>query len=105
MDRREIQCTIQRRESPKSEPYDQSYLVRTNSFQTVLQLLQNVYNEHDSTLSFRFSCRTGLCSTCTVKINDKPKLTCMTLLKDVEGNELRLSPVSEKRVIRDLFMK
>src|SRR5881227_359207 len=52
-------------------------------------------------LAFRFSCRVGMCGSCAMVVNGRERLTCSTLIKSV-GNELRIEPLRNLTVVRDL---
>lgn len=66
--------------------------------ETVLEALQYVYEEVDSTLLFNYGCRYKVCGKCGIKINGKPSLACDTLLND----GMVLEPLDNLPVIRDL---
>ncbi len=52
-------------------------------------------------LAFRFSCRVGMCGSCAVVVNGRERLACRTLVRTV-GNELRIEPLRNLPVTRDL---
>ncbi len=52
-------------------------------------------------LAFRFSCRVGMCGSCAMVVNGRERLTCSTLVSTV-GSELRLEPLRNLPVVRDL---
>src|SRR5207237_8166200 len=52
-------------------------------------------------LAFRFSCRVGMCGSCAMVVNGRERLTCSTLVNTV-GNKLRLEPLRNLPVVRDL---
>lgn len=52
-------------------------------------------------LAFRFSCRVGMCGSCAMVVNGRERLTCSTLVKDIESN-LRIEPLRNLPVTRDL---
>lgn len=59
---------------------------------TVLDALLYIHKSQDPTLGFRYECRSGICGTCGVMLNDKPVLSCST----------RLDPKIKKNVIKPL---
>lgn len=65
---------------------------------TVLEALQYVYEEIDSTLLFNYGCRYKVCGKCAIKIGGKPGLACDTPLED----SMVLEPLDNFPVIRDL---
>jgi succinate dehydrogenase/fumarate reductase-like Fe-S protein len=54
-----------------------NFKVKLNKGMTVLAVLETIYRERDPTIAFRFSCKTGLCATCSMMINHKPGLSCL----------------------------
>jgi succinate dehydrogenase / fumarate reductase iron-sulfur subunit len=70
----------------------------------VLELL-NLLKEQDPTISYRRSCREGVCGSDGMNINGKNGLACITPLSEVlKGNKLDLRPLPGLPVIRDLVV-
>ena len=65
----------------------------------VLDALFYIKNNIDNTLSFRRSCREGICGSCAMNINGKNTLAC---LKPIESN-ISIFPLPHMPVIRDLI--
>jgi fumarate reductase iron-sulfur subunit len=80
-------------------PHEGMYQIPYQENMTVLEALRRVHAEQDDTLSFRWSCAQGKCGTCTVVLNGRPVLSCLTLL---EPGEAKLEPPRKGRVLRDL---
>jgi len=80
------------------QPTIKKYSVPRLEQGTVLEALQYIYEELDSTLLFSYGCRYQLCGKCTIKINGKPGLACDTILED----GMLLEPLDNFPVIRDL---
>jgi len=73
----------------------------------ILDILTFIKNEMDGTLSYRRSCRHGICGICSVKVNGKAILACKeNVLKLVEtyGTTLTIEPLSIKRAMKDLII-
>lgn len=68
---------------------------------TVLELLKRVQQEHLPDLALSYSCRTGQCGSCTLKINGINRPSCKTM---VEGNALAIEPRDNCTIIRDLVV-
>lgn len=68
---------------------------------SVLDLLFAAQRHHDRTLVFRYSCRIGVCGSCTVRINGREGLACRTRALDA-GAEIHLEPLRYLPVVRDL---
>jgi fumarate reductase iron-sulfur subunit len=70
----------------------------------VLDGLNYIKDELDGTLSYRWSCRMGICGSCGMMINGEPKLTCATFLIDLAPGPVRIEPLANFPVIRDLVV-
>ena len=69
----------------------------------VLDLVHRVQAEHFNDLAVRWNCKAGKCGSCSVEINGKPKLSCMTRLSDYpEGETITVQPLKAFPVMRDL---
>ena len=75
--------------------------VETGPRMTVLDALVAVQSGQDATLSFRYSCRVGMCGTCALKVNGRPAWACRTRLKGL-GDEVTLEPLTNFPVLSDL---
>ena len=87
-----------------SEPHWQEYEVPLRKEWTVLDGLNHVKNEVDTTLSFRWSCRMGICGSCGMTVDGEPKLTCATFLSDYAPGPVTVEPLSNFPVVRDLVV-
>ena len=67
----------------------------------VLDALLKVKNELDSTLTFRRSCREGICGSCAMNIDGQNTLACTKGLDDVKG-DISIYPLPHMPVIKDL---
>ena len=70
----------------------------------VLDGLNHVKDRLDGTLSYRWSCRMGICGSCGMTVNGEPKLTCATFLVDYLPGPVRVEPLRNFPVIRDLVV-
>ena len=67
----------------------------------VLDALIKIKNEVDPTLTFRRSCREGICGSCAMNIDGVNTLACLKPIDEVKG-EVRISPLPHMPVIKDL---
>jgi succinate dehydrogenase / fumarate reductase iron-sulfur subunit len=67
----------------------------------VLDALIKIKNEIDPTLTFRRSCREGVCGSCAMNIDGMNTLACTKSIHDMKG-EVRVSPLPHMHVIKDL---
>jgi succinate dehydrogenase / fumarate reductase iron-sulfur subunit len=67
----------------------------------VLDALIKIKNEIDPTLTFRRSCREGVCGSCAMNIDGVNTLACTQHIGEIEG-EVRIYPLPHMEVIKDL---
>ena len=82
----------------------QEYTVPYRADWVVLDALNYIKDELDGTLSYRWSCRMGVCGSCGMMVNGDPKLTCAAFLRDYYPHTIRVEPLSNFPVIRDLVI-
>lgn len=71
--------------------------------QTVLDVVTYVQRHIDPTLSYRFACRVGVCGSCAMTVNGRPRWTCRThVAKVAGGGRLELGPLANLPVVKDL---
>src|SRR5881397_1807306 len=83
----------------------QEYEVPCPEDWVVLDALNYVKDQLDGTLSYRWSCRMGICGSCGMTVNGEPKLTCATFLTDYAPGPVRVEPLQNFPVIRDLIVE
>jgi fumarate reductase iron-sulfur subunit len=88
----------------EEEPRYQRYEIPFREDSVVLDGLNYIKDHLDGTLSYRYSCRMGVCGSCGMMVNGQPKLTCATFLKDYYPNPVRVEPLAHFPVIRDLVI-
>ena len=84
------------------EPRDVQYALDVEKGMTVLDGLHKIKETQEPGLSFRFSCRMGVCGSCAMLINGKPTLACNTQILDVSESSLTVAPLPNFNIIRDL---
>ncbi len=67
----------------------------------VLDALLKIKNELDSTLTFRRSCREGVCGSCAMNIDGTNTLACVKFIDEVKG-DVRIYPLPHMAVVKDL---
>jgi len=85
-------------------PTTQSYVVPYREDWVVLDALNHIKDQMDGTLSYRWSCRMGVCGSCGMMVNGTPKLTCAAFLRDYYPQEIRVEPLVNFPIIRDLVI-
>ena len=67
----------------------------------VLDALIKIKNEIDPTLTFRRSCREGICGSCAMNMEGSNGLACTTAIEDIKG-DVRITPLPHMEVVKDL---
>ncbi len=79
------------------------YTVPARESQTVLDIVTYIQRRLDPSLSYRFSCRVGMCGSCAMTVNGKARWTCRTHASLVtENGKLEIAPLKNLPVIKDL---
>ncbi|MBS7632081.1 succinate dehydrogenase iron-sulfur subunit [Candidatus Bathyarchaeota archaeon] len=99
-----VELTISRFDPETGKHYTSSYKVPVRKGTTLLEALMYIKDNLDGTLTFRHSCRMGICGSCAVNVNGKPMLACYTQVLDLKENRLLIEPLSNMRVIKDLVV-
>jgi succinate dehydrogenase (ubiquinone) iron-sulfur subunit len=100
-----VSVEIYRWSSNENEkPYIQTYkLDAKNCAPMVLDALLKIKNEQDPTLSFRRSCREGICGSCAMNIDGTNTLACLKPISEsVTGGKIKIYPLPHLPVIKDL---
>lgn len=89
-------------EVKNSKPYTQIYSIDLKSCgPMVLDALIKIKNEQDSTLTFRRSCREGICGSCAMNIDGVNTLACLSKI-DIYKNKTNIYPLPHMLIIKDL---
>src|SRR5579859_2121294 len=86
------------KENPRFDTYE---LDMDHCGPMVLDALIKIKNEIDSTLTFRRSCREGICGSCAMNIDGKNALACISACADVK-HDITIYPLPHLPVIKDL---
>lgn len=92
------------RPEKESEPTFQFYEVPFRNDWVVLDALNYVKDNLDGSLSFRWSCRMGVCGSCGMMVNGTPKLTCAAFLSEHVPGPIRVEPLRYFPIMRDLVV-
>ncbi len=100
-----ITITVTRyRPEQEDEPVEQSYDIEFQEDWVVLDGLNHIKDHIDGSLSFRWSCRMGVCGSCGMMVNGEPKLSCAAFLRDYYPGEVRVEPLNNFPIVRDLII-
>ena len=85
------------------KPYISKYNIDLNKTgPMVLDALNKIKNEQDSTLTFRRSCREGICGSCAMNINGTNTLACLTPINKYKN--IKIYPLPHMQVVKDLVV-
>jgi succinate dehydrogenase / fumarate reductase iron-sulfur subunit len=100
----EVELTV-KRYNPEADakPHWQTFEVRVEDDDRVLDALQAVRWHHDGTLAFRFSCAHGVCGSDAMVINGENALACAMLVREA-GDRIKVEPMRGLPVIKDLVV-
>ena len=96
-----LQVTRYRPEQ-EAEPTIQEYEIPFTEDWVLLDALNYIKDEIDGSLSYRWSCRMGICGSCGMMVNGEPKLTCATFVSEYAPGPVRIEPLRYFPIIRDL---
>ena len=84
--------------------HDETYRLDVTRGTTVLDALIRIKNELDGSLTFRYSCRSAICGSCSMTINGGEKLACRTSVrKEWERHGgITVEPLRNLPVLKDL---
>ena len=81
----------------------QNVEVDANEGEVVLDVIHRVQATQMGDLAVRWNCKAGKCGSCSMEINGKPRLACMTRMSSFEeGEEITVTPLRAFPVIKDL---
>jgi succinate dehydrogenase/fumarate reductase iron-sulfur protein len=81
-------------------PYYKEYPFRYEQGMTVLDVVNQIYEEQDATLAYSYCCRNGHCGMCGVTVDSQPVLMC----KQAAAAELVIGPLQNISVKKDLIV-
>ncbi len=86
------------------EPHHDRFPVDVGPRTTVLDALTAIRRSQDPTLTLRHSCFHASCGTCGMKVNDQEVLACVTNVRELGTDEVRVEPLDNAPVISDLVV-
>src|ERR1043165_812950 len=79
----------------------QTFQVPRRAHQTILDVVTEIQRDQDATLSYRFACRVGMCGSCAMIVNGRPRWTCRTRVDQLEAGPIRLEPLRNLPIAKD----
>ena len=101
-----VKLTVMRfRPEQEVEPAFQTYEVPYRKDWVVLDALNYIKDNLDGSLSYRWSCRMGVCGSCGMMVNGEPKLTCASFLSESLPGPIKVEPLRYFPIVRDLVVE
>ncbi|XP_010937480.2 succinate dehydrogenase [ubiquinone] iron-sulfur subunit 3, mitochondrial [Elaeis guineensis] len=92
-------------DKPLHKPFLQSYYVDLSTCgPMVLDLLQKIKAEQDSSLSYRRSCREGICGSCSMNIDGINTVACLKAIDTDPSKATMITPLPHMFVVKDLVV-
>ncbi|KAF0913189.1 hypothetical protein E2562_020355 [Oryza meyeriana var. granulata] len=92
-------------DAPERRPYLQSYHVDLATCgPMVLDVLQKIKAEHDTTLAYRRSCREGICGSCSMCIDGVNTVACLKPVDTDTSSATTVTPLPHMYVVKDLVV-
>ena len=86
------------------KPHYQTYTLKAEPTDRVLDLLEYVKGYTDGTLTFRRSCAHGVCGSDAMRINGRNALACKVLVKDINSDTIVVEPLLGLEIKKDLVV-
>ena len=87
----------------KNNPYLDTFEVDTTKCgPMILDALIKIKDEVDSTVTFRRSCREGICGSCAMNIDGKNTLACIKHISEIKSKTINIYPLPHMKIIKDL---
>lgn len=91
-------------DKPDEKPYMQEYKVDLNTCgPMILDALIKIKNEIDPTLTFRRSCREGICGSCAMNIGGTNTLACISKIDTNLNSVSKIYPLPHMYIVKDLI--
>jgi succinate dehydrogenase / fumarate reductase iron-sulfur subunit len=84
------------------QPHREEYRIPYTHGLTVLDGLKKIKEVASPSLAWRSSCRMGVCGSCGMFINGRPRLACNTQITELGTNVVLVAPLPNFKIVRDL---
>lgn len=85
----------------KNPQLDEFEVDLNNCGPMVLDAIIHIKDDIDSSLTFRRSCREGICGSCAMNIDGRNRLACLTPIEEIKG-DVKITPLPHMPVVKDL---
>jgi succinate dehydrogenase / fumarate reductase iron-sulfur subunit len=80
----------------------ETYSEKVDEGMVVLDMIHQIQANQAPDLACRWNCKAGKCGSCSVEINGKPRLACMTRMNSLPEGEITVQPLKSFPIIKDL---
>ena len=81
----------------------ETFEIEVREGMVVLDVIHRIQAEKANDLAVRWNCKAGKCGSCSMEINGKPKLSCMTRMNEYKSDEtITITPMKTFPVVKDL---
>jgi succinate dehydrogenase / fumarate reductase iron-sulfur subunit len=96
---------ILRFDPPKDKaPHFQEYIHTPKPGDTMLEVLKDIRDQQDPSLSFRYSCREAVCGSCALTINGQIGLACRSQFEALKTDTVVIEPLPNLEILKDLIV-
>ena len=99
-----VEFKIHRFNPQNKRHYISTHKVPVCKGMTLLDAFMYIKDNFDGALTFRHSCRMGVCGSCGVMVNGKPVLVCYTQVLHLNSDTLVIEPLQNMPIIKDLVV-
>ena len=85
-------------------PCFQDFIYETEEKKSLLEVLMDIRNDEDCSLSFRYSCREAVCGSCAMVINGRFDLACRTMIESLGTSLIVIEPLPNLEIQKDLIV-
>ncbi len=90
-------------DAQKTNPYIDKFEIDMDECgPMVLDALIKIKSDHDSSVTFRRSCREGICGSCAMNIDGTNTLACTKAISDCKSSGVKIYPLPHMPVVKDL---
>src|SRR3954465_15282602 len=70
--------------------------------QTILDAVTEIQRTQDASLAYRFACRVGMCGSCAMVVNGRPRRPCRPPVDTLYAGPIKLEPLRNLPIVKDL---
>jgi succinate dehydrogenase / fumarate reductase iron-sulfur subunit len=99
---RSVRLRVSRFKRGDARPHFDEFTVQAGPRTTILDALTVIRRDRDPSLILRHSCYHASCGTCGMRVNDREVLACVTKIRDLDSDEIKVEPIANQALVADL---